>query len=239
MPRARARCRRRLRRSSLAPRWRGTTDAWIRRRATLGLAFALLVQIGTNFANDYYDFVKGADNAARVGPRRAVAAGLIAPATMRRAIMGGFRGGVCQRTWARPVGRIRCFPPGWVASILCGFAYTGGPWPLGYHGLGDIFVFIFFRTRRRRWDLLCASGTRDDGRLARRHSHRPADGKYSGREQLSRRRNRCCRRQAHARGTLRPRVCARAVRRLARRGAGDAAGFFPARAFGVVSAACA
>src|SRR3954462_12712525 len=52
--------------------------------AAICLAFALLVQIGTNFANDYYDFIKGADTAARVGPRRAVAAGLVAPATMRR-----------------------------------------------------------------------------------------------------------------------------------------------------------
>src|SRR4051812_11400339 len=58
--------------------------------AALCLAFALLVQIGTNFANDYYDFVKGADTAARVGPRRAVAAGLVSPPTMRRAMWAVF-----------------------------------------------------------------------------------------------------------------------------------------------------
>lgn len=111
--------------------------------AGLCLAFALLVQIGTNFANDYYDFVQGADTAARVGPRRAVAAGLIAPATMRAAMWTvfavAFASGLGLIAWGGPwllaVG---------VASILCGIAYTGGPWPLGYHGLGDVFVFVFF-----------------------------------------------------------------------------------------------
>jgi len=113
------------------------------RAAGLCLGFALLVQIGTNFANDYYDFIKGADTAARVGPRRAVAAGLIAPATMHRAMWAVFAAafvvGLGLIGWGGPwllaVG---------VASILCGLAYTGGPWPLGYHGLGDVFVFLFF-----------------------------------------------------------------------------------------------
>jgi 1,4-dihydroxy-2-naphthoate octaprenyltransferase len=111
--------------------------------ALLCLAFAVLVQIGTNFANDYYDFVKGADTAARVGPRRAVAAGLVSPATMRAAMIGvfaaSFFAGLGLVAWGGPwllaVG---------VASILCGVAYTGGPYPLAYHGLGDVFVFIFF-----------------------------------------------------------------------------------------------
>ena len=111
--------------------------------AGLCLAFALLVQIGTNFANDYYDFVNGADTAARVGPRRAVASGLIAPATMKRAMAAvfaaAFLSGLGLVAWGGPwliaVG---------VASILCGVAYTGGPYPLGYHGLGDLFVFLFF-----------------------------------------------------------------------------------------------
>jgi 1,4-dihydroxy-2-naphthoate octaprenyltransferase len=111
--------------------------------AGLCLGFALLVQIGTNFANDYYDFVRGADTAERVGPRRAVAAGLIAPATMKRAMIGvflaAFVAGLGLVAWGGP----------WLiaigaASILCGIAYTGGPWPLAYHGLGDVFVFVFF-----------------------------------------------------------------------------------------------
>jgi 1,4-dihydroxy-2-naphthoate polyprenyltransferase len=111
--------------------------------ALLCLGFALLVQIGTNFANDYYDFLKGADTAARVGPRRAVAAGLVAPAVMRRALAGTFSVafflGLTLVHWGGPwliaVG---------VASIISGIAYTGGPWPLAYLGLGDLFVFIFF-----------------------------------------------------------------------------------------------
>lgn len=111
--------------------------------AGLCLGFALLVQIGTNFANDYYDFVRGADTARRVGPRRAVAAGLVAPATMKRAMIGvfvaAFATGLGLVAWGGPwllaVG---------VASILAGIAYTGGPWPLAYHGLGDVFVFVFF-----------------------------------------------------------------------------------------------
>ncbi len=111
--------------------------------AGLCLAFALLVQIGTNLANDYYDFVRGADTAARVGPRRAVAAGLVAPAMMKRVMLAvfatAFFSGLGLMAWGGPwmlaVG---------VASILAGVAYTGGPWPLAYHGLGDVFVFLFF-----------------------------------------------------------------------------------------------
>ena len=111
--------------------------------AALCLAFALLVQVGTNFANDYYDFIKGADTAARVGPRRAVAAGLVTPAAMRRAMWTvfalAFTSGLGLMAWGGPwllaIG---------VASILAGIAYTGGPWPLAYHGLGDAFVFVFF-----------------------------------------------------------------------------------------------
>lgn len=111
--------------------------------AVLCLAFALLVQIGTNFANDYYDFVRGADTAARVGPPRAVATGLVSPATMRRATWGvlaaAFFLGLGLIAWGGPwllvVG---------LASIGCAIAYTGGPWPLAYHGLGDVFVFLFF-----------------------------------------------------------------------------------------------
>ena len=112
-------------------------------KATICLLFALLVQVGSNFANDYFDFVKGADTAGRVGPRRAVAAGLIAPRTMLRAT--GLVLGV-----AFAVGLLLVREGGWillpigVGSILCALAYTGGPFPLGYHGLGDVFVFIFF-----------------------------------------------------------------------------------------------
>jgi 1,4-dihydroxy-2-naphthoate octaprenyltransferase len=134
--------------AAVAPVIAGSALAWhdgrlVPAAALLCLAFALLVQIGTNFANDYYDFVKGADTPARVGPRRAVAAGLVAPAVMRRAmtavLAAGFLLGLTLIHWGGPqlllVG---------VASIVCGVAYTGGPWPLGYNGLGDLFVFLFF-----------------------------------------------------------------------------------------------
>ncbi len=112
-------------------------------RALVCLVFALFVQVGTNYANDYFDFVKGADTAARVGPRRTVAAGLIAPRTMLAAVwltLGlGFAAGlvlVPRCGWfLLPVG---------VLSVVCAVAYTGGPFPLGYSGLGDLFVFIFF-----------------------------------------------------------------------------------------------
>jgi 1,4-dihydroxy-2-naphthoate octaprenyltransferase len=111
--------------------------------AAVCLGFALLVQVGTNFANDYYDFVKGADTAERVGPRRAVASGLVSPAAMRRAMVvtfaAAFALGLSLIHWGGPwmlaVG---------VSSILCGVAYTGGPYPLAYHGFGDVFVFLFF-----------------------------------------------------------------------------------------------
>ncbi len=121
--------------------WR---DGLFEAQAALGcLVFAAFIQIGTNFANDYYDFVKGADTAERVGPRRAVASGLIAPAIMKRAMTGVFAAAFLAGLTLLGYG-------GWpllligVASIVCGIAYTGGPYPLGYNGLGDLFVFVFF-----------------------------------------------------------------------------------------------
>ena len=112
-------------------------------KAIICLGFSLLVQIGTNFANDYFDFIKGADTAERVGPRRAVAAGLVTPARMLLATSILFGA-------AFLLGLLLVREGGWVLlpigviSILCGLAYTGGPYPLGYNGLGDLFVFIFF-----------------------------------------------------------------------------------------------
>lgn len=111
--------------------------------AGLCLLFALLIQVGTNFANDYYDFIQGADSASRVGPRRAVAAGLVRPAVMKRAMVAVFA-----LAFAVGLGLVAWGGPGLivigVASIACGVAYTGGPFPLGYNGLGDLFVFVFF-----------------------------------------------------------------------------------------------
>jgi 1,4-dihydroxy-2-naphthoate octaprenyltransferase len=111
--------------------------------ALAALAGAIAIQIGTNFANDVFDAEKGADTADRIGPLRAVSAGLISAATMKRAMIGAF-------AVASVFGLYLVATAGWpvvaigVASIISGIAYTGGPWPLGYHGLGDVFVMVFF-----------------------------------------------------------------------------------------------
>jgi 1,4-dihydroxy-2-naphthoate octaprenyltransferase len=111
--------------------------------ALLCLGFALLVQIGANFANDYYDFVNGADTAARIGPRRAVASGLIAPEAMRLAMVAVFAAAL-----AVGFGLVARGGPSMLligaASVACAVAYTGGPAPLGYLGFGDLLVFVFF-----------------------------------------------------------------------------------------------
>lgn len=134
--------------AALAPVLVGSAFAWHDRTFILAaaltcLAFALLIQIGTNFANDYFDYVKGADTAERVGPRRAVASGLVKPATMRAAMIGVFTAAFAVGLTLLPFGGWPLLVIG-VASIVCGVAYTGGPFPLGYNGLGDIFVFVFF-----------------------------------------------------------------------------------------------
>lgn len=104
---------------------------------------AILIQIGTNFANDYFDFVKGTDTAERIGPTRATQAGLIKPETMRLAFIVAF-------ALALIPGAYIIYRGGWpylaigVVSIICGILYTGGPFPLGYLGLGDVFVLVFF-----------------------------------------------------------------------------------------------
>jgi len=111
--------------------------------ALAALAGSLLLQIGANFANDVFDFEKGADTAERLGPTRAVQAGLLSSRSMRRGMWLVFGLalliGVYLTSVAGPVILvIGC------ASIASAIAYTGGPYPLGYHGLGDVFVFIFF-----------------------------------------------------------------------------------------------
>jgi 1,4-dihydroxy-2-naphthoate octaprenyltransferase len=104
---------------------------------------ALLLQIGSNFANDVFDFEKGADNEQRLGPVRAVQAGLLTPSAMKQGLWVvmalAFAIGVYLTWVAGPV----VVAIG-LASMLCAIAYTGGPYPLGYHGLGDVFVFLFF-----------------------------------------------------------------------------------------------
>lgn len=115
--------------------------------APLPAAFALLgaalIQVGTNLANDYFDAVQGADTEAREGFTRVTAAGLIAPEAVRRATALVFGLAVLSGTYLVYVGGLPILVVG-VTSVAAGVAYTGGPYPLGYHGLGDVFVFVFF-----------------------------------------------------------------------------------------------
>ncbi|HPD46965.1 MAG TPA: 1,4-dihydroxy-2-naphthoate polyprenyltransferase [Anaerohalosphaeraceae bacterium] len=111
----------------------------------LALTFlaALLIQIGTNLANDYYDYVKGADRSDRVGPVRATQAGLVAPGQMKAAFLLTFAA-------AALVGLYLVDHGGWpilvigAASLVCAVLYTAGPFPLAYLGLGELFVLPFF-----------------------------------------------------------------------------------------------
>ena len=111
--------------------------------ALAALGGALAIQIATNFANDLFDAAHGADGPDRIGPTRAVSAGLISPRAMKRATIAAF-------AVACAFGAYLTYAAGWpvaaigVASIVAGIAYTGGPWPLGYHGLGDVCVLAFF-----------------------------------------------------------------------------------------------
>jgi 1,4-dihydroxy-2-naphthoate octaprenyltransferase len=107
------------------------------------LITALLLQIGANLANDYLDYVKGADIDGRTGPTRVAQSGLIPLSHLRLGITITF-------ALALLVGAYLVSLGGWpilvlgIASILSAWAYTGGPYPLGYHGLGDLSVFVFF-----------------------------------------------------------------------------------------------
>jgi 1,4-dihydroxy-2-naphthoate polyprenyltransferase len=104
---------------------------------------ALLIQIATNFANDYADHHRGADTPDRLGPTRATSAGLISPEAMKRATMITFGLAMLIGVYLITVGGWPILVIG-LLSILFGLAYTGGPFPLAYNGLGDVFVFIFF-----------------------------------------------------------------------------------------------
>jgi 1,4-dihydroxy-2-naphthoate polyprenyltransferase len=111
-------------------------------RAAVALVVAVALQVGTNYANDYSDGIRGTD-AVRVGPVRLVASGLAPPGAVRRAAFAAF--GV-----AAVGGLALAAVAGWwlilvgAACIAAGWLYTGGPRPYGYDGLGELFVFVFF-----------------------------------------------------------------------------------------------
>jgi len=111
--------------------------------ALAALMVALLLQIGSNLANDVFDFEHGADAGPRSGPQRVTQSGLLTPHQVKMGMCIVF-------LLAAMIGLSLVFAAGWVvipigaAAILAAIAYTAGPYPLGYHGLGELFVFIFF-----------------------------------------------------------------------------------------------
>ncbi len=131
--------------AAVAPVLVGTAaaDTFIAWRFVAALVVSLAVQVGVNYANDYYDGVRGVDTVARTGPRRAVAAGLVPARQMRAAMLGAFAvAGVAglalaavTRWWLLVVG-LACF----AAAV----GYSGGPRPYASAGMGEAFVFIFF-----------------------------------------------------------------------------------------------
>lgn len=122
--------------------WLRPTGGVLWWRAVGAMVVALAVQVGTNYANDYADGVRGTDE-RRVGPLRLVGSGLVVPATVRRAAalsfavaaVAGLALAAVTSWWLVPVG---------AACVAAGWLYTGGPRPYGYLGLGEVFVFAFF-----------------------------------------------------------------------------------------------
>ena len=111
--------------------------------AVAALLGALLLQVGTNFANDYYDAVKGTDSADREGFTRVTAGGLIEPARVRRAMAATYALSAVVGLYLVYIGGLPILVVG-LSSIAAGVLYTGGPYPYGYRGLGDLFVFVYF-----------------------------------------------------------------------------------------------
>src|SRR4051812_8215608 len=126
----------------------GTATAWAEGFFRAGpfmaaLAAALLVQIGTHLADDSFDFRKGADTPERLRPGRIPHGGVGPPETVRTAALLTFGLAVLLGGYLTLVGGLPILAIG-VLSIAAGVLYTGGPWPLAYHGLGDLTVFLFF-----------------------------------------------------------------------------------------------
>jgi 1,4-dihydroxy-2-naphthoate polyprenyltransferase len=111
--------------------------------ALAAFAGALLLQIGVNLANDYFDYLKGVDTAERLGPLRVTQSGLIPPAVVLKGMILSFLLAACAGLY------LALSAEWWVivlggASILAALLYSGGPFPLASHGLGDLFAFLFF-----------------------------------------------------------------------------------------------
>jgi 1,4-dihydroxy-2-naphthoate octaprenyltransferase len=134
--------------AAFAPVAVGTACAWrvggFRWDAALAaLLGAFLIQIATNFANDMFDFQKGADTEERLGPTRAAQAGLLSVRQLRRGIIVTFMLALGMGIYLTWIAGPAVIVIG-LASMTAGLAYTGGPFPLAYNGLGDVFVMVFF-----------------------------------------------------------------------------------------------
>jgi 1,4-dihydroxy-2-naphthoate octaprenyltransferase len=134
--------------ASVAPVLVGTalavqTGAFQPLPALVALVVAVAIQIGTNFANDLGDYRRGADTTARVGPTRVTSAGLLSPRQVAMGMWASFGVAAAAGLYLAAVGGWPVLLAG-AASIAAGIAYTAGPLPLGYYGLGDLAVFIFF-----------------------------------------------------------------------------------------------
>jgi len=127
----------------------GTALAWAVERqlhwrvVLAALIGSMLIQLGTNLHNDAADSQRGGDGPDRVGPPRATASGLLDEAAVNRAACGCFAAAALMGLYLVAVGGWPIFLLG-VASILSGWAYTGGPLPIAYTPLGELFVIAFF-----------------------------------------------------------------------------------------------
>ena len=111
--------------------------------ALLCFAFAVLAQVVSNFANEYYDFRRGTDKKGRVGPRRGVTEGDITPGLLLRVTIGTLAVACAVGCGLIPFGGWGLIPVGILIAVFA-FAYSAGPYPLSYHGLGDVAVLVFF-----------------------------------------------------------------------------------------------
>ncbi len=134
--------------ASAAPVFVGTGAAWADGVFALWPAIAALIgasllQVGANFANDVFDFERGADNEERLGPQRATQQGWISAEQMKRAMWLAFAGALLTGIYLTSVAGWPVMALG-LLSIAAAYLYTGGPKPYGYLGLGDLSVFLFF-----------------------------------------------------------------------------------------------
>ncbi|HEX8966336.1 MAG TPA: 1,4-dihydroxy-2-naphthoate polyprenyltransferase [Chloroflexota bacterium] len=135
--------------AAIVPVLVGTASAWHgthvvhERTLVLTLLTALLIQIGTNFANDVYDFRRGADTADRLGPLRVTQGGLVTQQQVLVATLLTFGLALLIGLYLATIGGWPILVIG-VVCLLAGVLYTGGPWPFGYHGLGDVVCFVCF-----------------------------------------------------------------------------------------------